>query len=132
VDVDVPRTGEVPPVALVLTRTDSRFGSAEWLTRSTKGTEIIRTEQAGGVTGAVVDAEGRPIAGAKVFRYDGPIVTADQRGEFRVEAERKTQFVMYAFHPGFRVWFGTPTAGDVLKIVLEKKPDLDARAPNQG
>ena len=28
---------------------------------------------------------------------------------------------MHAFAPGYHVWFGTPTAGDVLKIVLEKK-----------
>ena len=28
---------------------------------------------------------------------------------------------MYAFFPGYRVWVGTPTAGDVLKIVMERK-----------
>ena len=32
-----------------------------------------------------------------------------------------TQFVMHAVAPGYHVWFGTPTSGDVLKIVLESK-----------
>ena len=28
---------------------------------------------------------------------------------------------MFAFQPGYHVWFGRPTSGDELKIVLEKK-----------
>ena len=49
-----------------------------------------------------------------------PLITND-KGQFRVETLKGTQFVMHAFVPGHHVWFGTPTSGDVLKIVLEGK-----------
>lgn len=120
--VEVPPTGAVAAVTLTLKPPDERFGDPVWLKRSTPGTEIVRRAPVEGVSGTVVDADGKPIAGGKVFRSDGPIVAANDAGEFRVESGKGTQFVMYAFAAGYHVWFGTPTSGDVLKIALEPKP----------
>ncbi|TXT39065.1 MAG: hypothetical protein FD138_185, partial [Planctomycetota bacterium] len=127
VSIEVPRNGRpepIEPLKLVLKNSPSKpIGDPEWLERSTIGTEIVKHSDAADVTGVVVDSEGQPIPGAKVFRHDGPIVTADEQGEFKVSLSRGSQHQMHAFHPGYRVWFGAPMAGDVLKIVLEKKSD---------
>jgi hypothetical protein len=89
--------------------------------RTTPGTTIVRHEDAADVTGIVVDDQGAPLVGAQVFRQDSPIIVTDKDGRFRMPIDKGTQFVMHAFAPANRVWFGTPTAGDELKIVLEKK-----------
>jgi hypothetical protein len=120
-DVDVPATGDVPRLTLRLAESKSKFGSDEWLQRSTRGTRILNHASAADVTGTVVDSKGSAVVDAQVFKADGVIVTTNERGEFRYPADKGTQFVMYAFQPGHRVWFGTPTAGDELKIVLERK-----------
>lgn len=119
--INIPVMGEVPPVVLTLEEREAKFGSDEWLPRSTPGTAIVGHENVAGVKGVVVDARGRPISGAKVFRYDGPIVSTNEKGEFQVATEKGTQFIMYAFQPGYHVWFGTPASGDDLLIVLEPK-----------
>jgi len=119
--LNVSATDDVAPITLTLQKFESKFGDSEWLKRSTPGTSIVRREGKQDVTGAIVDDAGKPIAGAKVFREDGPIVSANGQGEFRVETLKGTQFVMHAFAPGYHVWFGTPTSGDVLKVVLEPK-----------
>jgi RNA polymerase sigma factor (sigma-70 family) len=134
--VQVPAAGDVAAVTLTLQESESKFGDSEWVKRSTPGTEIVRRGQPGTVTGTVVGGDGKPVAGAKVFRYDGPIVAANDRGEFSIQAEKGTQFIAYAFAPGYHVWFGTPTSGDVLKIVLERKeeqkvPPPDKKAPEK-
>src|SRR5205807_1947783 len=54
----------------------------------------------------------------------------DAKGEFRIETLKGTQFVMHAVAPGYHAWFGTPTSGDVLRIVLE--PKQPPRAPPGG
>ena len=46
----------------------------------------------------------------------------NDKGEFRIVTLKGTQFVMHTVAPGYHAWFGTPTSGDVLKIVLERKP----------
>src|SRR5262249_38990872 len=117
-------TGDAAPLTLTLRQSEARFGDDGWLKRSTPGTRIVRREAREAVTGAVVDGDGKPGAGAKGFRYDGPLVSADEKGEFRVDAAKGTQFVMHAWAPGYHVWSGTPTSGDVLRIVLESKPKL--------
>ena len=122
----VPLNGEAsaqaPPLKLVLATSKPKpLGDPEWTQYTTPGTQVVRQEDASGVSGTVVDVDGKPIAGAKVFRYDGPIDAANEQGEFQVTAPRGTQFILYAFHPGYDAWWGTPAAGDVLKIVLEKK-----------
>jgi beta-lactamase regulating signal transducer with metallopeptidase domain/WD40 repeat protein/HEAT repeat protein len=119
--IDVTPYRDVPLVMLTLNASESKFGSDEWLKRSTKGTRIVRHGNSKDVTGIVVDAANKPIAGATVIRVDGPIATANEKGEFVVEIAKGTQFIMYGFQPGYHVWFGTPTSGDDLKIVLEKK-----------
>jgi len=125
--LDVPRRGQLAPLTLILQRKQSVFGSNEWLKRSTPGTEILKHESASDVTGTVVGRDGKPIVDAMVFKIGGPIFKTNEKGEFRLESPKGTQFVMHAFHPGYHVWFGTPTAGDVLKIVLgEKRRQSDA------
>lgn len=125
--VDVSGSEPIEPLTLKLGTRESKFGSNDWLRKSTPGTQILRHRNAADVTGTVVNAEGQPLAGAEVFKVGGPIFKTDERGEFRVESDRGTQFVMHAFSPGYHVWFGTPTAGDELKIVLEKKPSVEIR-----
>jgi len=120
-DIQVPATGKVAALTLTLQKTRIGFGDPEWLKRSTPGTQIVSREGNQAVTGSVVDAGGKPVAGAKVFRADGPLLPTNDKGEFRVETMKGTQFVMHTFAPGYHVWFGTPTSGDVLKIVLEPK-----------
>jgi hypothetical protein len=39
---------------------------------------------------------------------------------------------MHAFAPGHHLWFGTPTSGDVLKIVLEPKPVPEMKTSSKG
>ncbi len=124
--IEVPRNGRpepTEPVKLVLKQEERKLGGDSWLKQSSPGTRIVRHENAKDVTGTVVDADDQPIAGANVFRIDGSIVTTNDKGEFTVSLDRGTQVIMYAAQPGYRVWFGTPTAGDVLKIVLEKKSE---------
>lgn len=128
--VTVPRNGDVPtkstqpePFKLVLKNSQpTALDSPEWIERSTPGTQVIHQAKANDVTGTVVDENGKPVSRAKVFRYDGPILEADDKGEFKVTSSRGTQFIMHAFAPGYHVWTGTPYSGAVLKIVLEKKP----------
>jgi len=122
--LDVPRRGQIAPLTLILKRKESVFGSNEWLKRSTPGTEIVKHESASDVTGTVVGRDGKPIVDAMVFKVGGPIFKTNEKGEFRVESQKGTQSVMHACHPGYHVWFGTPTAGDVLKIVLDEKRKL--------
>lgn len=117
----VSTTEELAPFVLTLRKSEPKFGDPEWLRRSTPGTLIVRRDGNQDVTGTVVDLSGKPIAGAKVFREDGPIVTTGDKGEFRIETLKGTQFVMHAVAPGYHAWFGTPTSGDVLKIVMDAK-----------
>ena len=119
--IEVSAMKDVAPLTLTLQKTEAKFGDPEWLKRSTPGTQIVRREGKQTVNGTVVDEKGKPVTGAKVFREDGPIVPTNDKGEFRMETMKGTQFVMHAFAPGYHVWFGTPTSGDVLKIVLEPK-----------
>ncbi len=117
----VSQAEDIAPITLRLQHVEARFGGGVWLKRSTPGTQIVRHENADGVTGTIVDTDGKPIVGAKIFREDGPINIADQAGKFAVTLGKGTQVVMHEFAPGYHVWFGTPTAGDMLKIVMEKK-----------
>jgi hypothetical protein len=125
--INVPSNGEAvaqasPPVKLVLAVSKPKgFGDPGWTQYTTPGTEVIREEKAANVSGSIVDVDGQPIPGAKVFRYEGPILAANEQGEFEVTALRGPQFILYAFHLGYDVWSGPPMAGDVLKIVLEKQ-----------
>jgi beta-lactamase regulating signal transducer with metallopeptidase domain/tetratricopeptide (TPR) repeat protein len=118
---DVSKTKDFEPITLTLKESKQKFGDPEWLKRSTPGTQIIRHEDKKDVTGTVVDESGKPVAGAKTFSHDGPIVTVNDQGKFRIQVRKGTQFLMHAFSPGYHVWTGAPTSGDVLKIVLEKK-----------
>ena len=99
----------------------SRFGSTEWIDRSTPGSQVLEQHAADDVTGTVVDALGKPIAGAKLFVQSGESSVTDDQGKFQVRVSKGTQFILHTFQPGYHVWFGTPTAGDMLKIVLEEK-----------
>jgi len=116
-----PRRGILDALTLTLKQTQSKFGSNEWLRRTTPGTKIVKHENDNDVTGTVVDTNGKTISNAKVFKTGGSIVKTNEKGEFRIKIEKGTQFIMHAVHPGYRVWLGTPTAGDELKIVLERK-----------
>jgi len=124
----VSATEDVEPIKLTLQAweqsSESKPGDTGWLNRSTPGTQIVRRTGNQDVTGTVVDSDGKPIKDAMVFRKYGPIVKTNEKGEFRVESLKGTQFIMYAFAPGHHLWFGSPTSGDMLKIVLEPKPAL--------
>ncbi len=110
-----------PLVRLELQAFNPQFGSTDWLEQSTPGSQVLEQLAAADVTGTVVDSSGTPISGAKVFPTDGEITTTNEQGEFRVTVSKGTQFVLHAFQSGYHVWVGTPTAGDVLKIVMEEK-----------
>ncbi len=117
----VSATDEFAPIILLLKQREFKFGDPEWLSRSTSGTQIVRHTSSANVAGTVVDVSGHPIPQAKVFGAEGPMCTANEKGEFLVNVDIGTQFPMHAFAPGYCVWFGIPAAGDELKIVLEKK-----------
>ncbi|HEV3385513.1 MAG TPA: sigma-70 family RNA polymerase sigma factor, partial [Gemmata sp.] len=129
--IEVSATKELAPIKLALKATQSKFGDTEWLNRSTPGTQIVRRIGNQDVTGTIVDVNGQPVKGARVFREDGPIVAANEKGEFRMETLKGTQFIMHAFAPGHHLWFGTPTSGDVLKIVLEPKTKPEVKTPEK-
>ena len=93
---------------------------------SAAGTRIVRRMGKQDVLGVVVDAAGTPIPDAKVFKTDGPTVQTDEKGQFHLKVDKGTQFILNVYAPGYHVWFGTPTSGDVLKIVLEPKPAAEA------
>ncbi|MCY2963253.1 MAG: carboxypeptidase regulatory-like domain-containing protein, partial [Planctomycetota bacterium] len=118
---EVPDEGELPTLRLKLAKAEQRFGVPDWVRRSTPGTRVLSQKKAADITGTVVDTQGKPLPGALVFRTDGPLVPTGAKGEFRVAVDKGTQLVMFAFVEGYHVWFGTPTAGDVLKIVMETK-----------
>lgn len=109
-------------VHLVLRPQQSQFGSTDWLDRSTLGTEVIERKTTDDITGTIVDTEGKPIEAAKVFTAaDLQPVQSDTNGFFKFPKAKGTQTIMRAFKPGYHIWMGMPTAGDRLKIVLEKK-----------
>lgn len=119
----IPAKGDVPQIMLQLTEKESLFGSTDWVAGTTKGTEIVRRNAGAYVSGVVVDPDGKPIPKAvliKAENWDERIWT-DDKGEFHLKVDRGTQFVFAVHAPGFNVWTGTPTTGDVLKIVLEPK-----------
>ncbi len=120
--ITVPEAGNVSPLTMVLRPAEAHFGTADWLERSTPGTQIVGRQGDMAVIGTVVDSSGKPIVNARVFKTDGPVIRTDIGGQFRLGIERGTQFVMFAQADGYRVWFGSPTSGDVLKIVMEPKP----------
>ncbi len=136
--VEVPVSSDVAPVMLSLQTSTEKPGDTEWLKRSTPGTQIVRRAGTQNVTGNIVDESGKPIAGAKLLRDDGSLITTNNKGEFRIETPKGIQLTLHAVAPCYHVWFGTPTAGDVLKIVLEQKqrpriataPRETAQAPN--
>ncbi|MBS0264200.1 MAG: hypothetical protein JSS02_19845, partial [Planctomycetes bacterium] len=100
---------------------ENKIGDPEWVKRSSPGTQIVARANERDVTGTVVDEQGAPVADAQVFRYDGPVLNVDETAQFRVPAPKGTQFIMHAYAPGYRIWTGTPSAGDVLRIVMQKK-----------
>lgn len=119
----IPAKGDVPQIMLQLTEKESLFGSTDWVAGTTKGTEIVRRNAGAYVSGVVVDPDGKPIPKAvliKAENWDERIWT-DDKGEFNLKVDRGTQFVFAVHAPGYNVWSGTPTTGDVLKIVLEPK-----------
>lgn len=100
----------------------SRFGSTEWLNRSTAGTEVLEQKNVDDITGIIVDTDGKPMEQAQAFTEADPqIVTSNKEGGFRYPLAKGTQTRLRVFKPGYRTWFGTPTAGDRRKIVLEKR-----------
>ncbi|MCA9060893.1 MAG: hypothetical protein KDA85_20415, partial [Planctomycetaceae bacterium] len=82
VHVEVPATGELSGIRLVLGTSVYRLGDPEWLHRTTPGTEVILHSNEDNVTGVVVDQNGQPISGALVFQEDGAQVRTDDEGRF--------------------------------------------------
>jgi serine/threonine protein kinase len=114
-------------VHLELRPQQSQFGSTDWLDRATPGTEVIERKTADDITGDIVDTEGNPIQAAKIFtEADLQPVESDNEGFFRFPKAKGTQTILRAFKPGYHIWIGMPTAGDRLKIVLEKKESKQA------
>lgn len=109
-------------VLLDLSPQRSQFGSTDWLDRATPGTEVLERKTADDITGTIVDTEGKPIEMAKVFTEANlNSVVSDKEGVFRFPKAKGTQTIMRVFKPGYHIWLGLPTAGDRLKVVLEKK-----------
>lgn len=132
IDLTIPQTGAIDPVTLTLVRRKSRFGSDEWLTSSTPGTKILSSDLKDDITGTVVDEAGSVLANVMIIKINDKPVTSDAEGRFRVPCQNGTQFVMNAFLSGYQVWFGTPTAGDELKIVMVKKTNADVAIEADG
>ncbi|HUG20713.1 MAG TPA: hypothetical protein VMM56_17120, partial [Planctomycetaceae bacterium] len=121
VHINIPESGKMEPITLQVLDSEPGIGDSDWVKQSTAGTQIVRREGDEGVSGTVVDKHGNPIEGAQVFRLDDAVSRTDKRGQFRIDTDKNTQFVMYAFAPGYHVWIGSPTSGDALKIVMEPK-----------
>ncbi|MCA9063086.1 MAG: M48 family metalloprotease [Planctomycetaceae bacterium] len=132
VNLIVPPSGDPAEITLILGTTNTQFGNPDWVNRSTPGTQVVSQNNRDDVTGVVVDQQGHPVAGAKVFQETGAAVLTAADGTFRFPKERGTQFIMHVFQPGFHVWFGTPAAGDELKIVLDPKARPAGAAIIQG
>lgn len=126
--------GDVPIVTLEMSDKETKFGSPDWVANTTKGSEVVKQTTNASVTGVVVDPQGNPIPRAvliKAENWDERIWT-DDKGEFNLKVDRGTQFVFAVHAPGYNVWSGTPTTGDVLKIVLEPKvSSKDAANPGK-
>ncbi len=60
--------------------------------------------RAGGITGRVVDPDGRPVSGATVL-VDGPLgtrtVRADDKGQFAIALDDRTTYRLLVQAPGF-------------------------------
>lgn len=113
-------TKSVDPISLTLAPKKSNFAADDWLKRTTPGSKVTKRDTKD-VTGKVVDFKDNPLSGASVFTDGGIMVTTDDQGEFRVQAGQGMQLTLHAFQAGHRVWYGKPTAGEHLKIVLEEK-----------
>jgi len=94
-----------------------------WLAHC-RGTRVIRRENGNDVTGTVLDANGTPVAGVKFHRLDGAVYQTNDQGQFRLPFEGGCQSCVWGRHPDYSTWFGAPTAGDVLRIELERKPPI--------
>ncbi|HVX13499.1 MAG TPA: PQQ-binding-like beta-propeller repeat protein [Pirellulales bacterium] len=119
--LELPAAGDGPTTVTLKLRPQSQ-DPVEWLLHSSPGTGIVGRTDATSVAGIVDDAAGAPVRGAKVFDRDGPIIVTDEQGKFRIECEEKGPITLHVFRPGFHVWTGEPTPGDVVHIVLESKP----------
>lgn len=140
---DQPRPDEVVTGDLVRPKTTADGAQADEGIRTgdpVPANGEIHGRQIDGVTGTVVDSVGLPISGVDihVFRPNVHPCWTNEHGQFRVLLTKGAQSVMRASHPDYRIWFGAPTAGDVLNIVLERKqhqrrprtPDKTSGGPN--
>ncbi|MBS0261064.1 MAG: carboxypeptidase regulatory-like domain-containing protein [Planctomycetes bacterium] len=115
-----------PPLRLKLVRRDMKFGDPAWVASSTPLTQVVAQAQRDDVTGTVVDERGLPVRDVKVFMLGGGLAVTGESGEFRFPSQTGTQIPLYAFAPGYHLWFGRPASGDELRIGLEQAEPMPA------
>lgn len=96
-----------------------------WL-RFCPGTQIVEHTDAQFVSGVVVDEVGSPIAGCRVEHPGLVGPETDDQGRFQYKQSTPHRTVLRAYHPEYRLWHGAPELGDVVRIVLQKKPKVEA------
>lgn len=95
--------------------------SQRWL-RYAPGTQIVSRTQADEVVGTVVNEAGEPIEHVDVSFPGAAIQYTDKAGTFRYARKWNQQRVLRACHPDYLMWHGAPHGGDVLRIVMQRKP----------
>ncbi len=79
------------------------------------------------VSGVVVDEEGTPIPHCDVAYPGSVVVNTDDRGNFSYEGGPADRFVLRVYHPDYRIWHASVQRGDVVRVVLLQKLDVQPR-----
>lgn len=112
-------------LSLYPTEDGDNFGSLYYEPVDEKS-QIVDHTDAEYVSGVVVDEEGKPISGCNVEHPGHPGPQTDDQGRFQYKQSSPERTVLRVYHPEYRLWHGAPHLGDVLRIVLQKKPKVEA------
>jgi hypothetical protein len=95
-----------------------------WLRRS-PGTQLVEHSSYDHVSGTIMDESGMPVAGCEVSFPGAALVRTNDAGQFQYSLKQGRQLVLRARHPDYRTWYGAPFGGDVLRIQLQRKPQIE-------
>ena len=126
--IDVSNNWHPDAFTLRLAQSTEPIGSMKWVKETTPGTKVLRQKLADDVTGTVVDTNGDPVENVEVFIHGASASRTDSSGKFRVKSSRASQFLMYAFKSGYRIWMGKPTSGRCPKDRLGAESPATRRA----
>lgn len=84
-------------------------------------TKIVHRPNRENITGTVVDSDGNPIAAAQLMFGNGQLGQWGDDGKFVIDCTADQQVTVRAYAKGYRMWYGAPSGGDDLRIVLKPK-----------